>query len=91
MTFRKGIYIVPTNRWYIERTVWLIAGLVLVAGTALAAFVDPRWVLMIVAVGLVSVNVSLTGFCPIGNALRLFGFTPMLGRPGPAGHPASST
>ena len=83
MTFRKGIYIVPTNRWYIERTVWLIAGLVLVAGTALAALVDPRWVLMIVAVGLVSVNVSLTGFCPIGNALRLFGFTPMLGRPGP--------
>jgi hypothetical protein len=30
MTFRKGIYIVPTNRWYIERTVWLIAGLVLI-------------------------------------------------------------
>jgi len=83
MTFRKGIYIVPTNRWYIERTVWLIAGLVLIAGTGLAALVDPRWVLMIVAVGLVSVNVSLTGFCPIGNALRLFGFTPMLGRPGP--------
>lgn len=83
MTFRKGIYIVPTNRWYTERTVWLIAGLVLIAGTALAALVDPRWVLMIVAVGLVSVNVSLTGFCPIGNALRLFGFTPMLGRPGP--------
>jgi hypothetical protein len=82
MTFRKGIYIVPTNRWYIERTVWLIAGLVLVAGTTLAALVDPRWVLMIVAVGLVSVNVSLTGFCPIGNGLRLFGFTPMLGRPG---------
>lgn len=83
MTFRKGIYIVPTNRWYIERTVWLIAGLVLIAGTALAALVDPRWVLMIVAVGLVSVNVSLTGFCPIGNVLRRFGFTPMLGRPGP--------
>ena len=37
MTFRRGIYIVPTNEWYIERTVWLIAGLVLLAGTILAA------------------------------------------------------
>ena len=26
MTLRTGIYIVPTHRWYIERTVWLIAG-----------------------------------------------------------------
>jgi len=25
MTLRKGIYVVPTDRWYIERTVWLIA------------------------------------------------------------------
>jgi hypothetical protein len=40
MTFRRGIYIVPTNRWYIERTVWLISGLVLLASTALAACVN---------------------------------------------------
>ncbi len=26
MRFRSGIYTVPTNRGYIERTVWLIAG-----------------------------------------------------------------
>ncbi len=29
MTLRKGIYVVATDRWYIERTVWLIAGMVL--------------------------------------------------------------
>ena len=34
MTMRKGIYVVPTDRWYIERTVWLIAGVVLLACTA---------------------------------------------------------
>ena len=28
---RKGIYVVPTGRWYIERTVWLIAGVVLLS------------------------------------------------------------
>jgi hypothetical protein len=79
MTLRTGIYIVPTHRWYIERTVWLIAGVVLLASTALAAWVDPRWVLMVVATALVSINVALTGFCPVGNALYRLGFTPMLG------------
>jgi hypothetical protein len=79
MTLRTGVYIVPTNRWYIERTVWLIAGVVLLTSTALALLVNPLWILGVAATGLVSINVSLTGFCPIGNLLRLFGFTPMLG------------
>ena len=79
MAFRSGVYIVPTHRWYIERTVWLIAGMVLLAGTALAALVDPRWVLLVVATGFASIVVALTGFCLVGNVLRLVGFTPMLG------------
>ena len=41
MTTPKKLYIVPTDRWYIERTVWLIAGIVLLLGTALALVVDP--------------------------------------------------
>ena len=75
------VYIVPTHRWYIERTVWLIAGLVLLMFTALAALVDPRWVLGVVATGVASVIFALTGFCIVGNVLRRFGFTPMLGDP----------
>ncbi len=79
MPIRSGVYIVPTHRWYIERTVWLIAGLVLIAGTMLAAFVQPLFVLLIIATGLASITVALTGFCIVGNVLRLAGFTPMLG------------
>lgn len=79
MAFRSGIYIVPTHRWYIERTVWMIAGIVLLGSTALALWVDPRWILLVVATGLASVTVALTGFCVIGNALYRLGFTPMLG------------
>lgn len=79
MALRNGVYIVPTNRWYIERTVWLIAGIFLLTGTALAALVDPRWVFLIILTGVASILVSLTGFCIVGNVLRLFGFTPMLG------------
>jgi hypothetical protein len=79
MTQRTGVYIVPTHRWYIERTVWLIAGVVLLTGAALALLIDPRWIFMVTASGLVSINVALTGFCPVGSVLRLFGLTPMLG------------
>jgi hypothetical protein len=79
MALRSGVYIVPTHRWYIERTVWLIAGFVLLIATTLAVLVNKWWVVMIMATGLASITVSLTGFCVVGNLLRLFGFTPMLG------------
>jgi len=79
MATPKGVYIVPTSRWYIERTVWLIAGIVLIASTTLALLLNKIWIWGVIATGLVSINVAFTGFCPVGNALRLFGFTPMLG------------
>jgi len=84
MALRKGVYIVPTHRWYIERTVWLIAGIVLLTGTSLSLLVQPLWIVLVTATGLISINVALTGFCPIGNVLRLFGFTPMLGEHAPS-------
>jgi hypothetical protein len=80
MAFRTGIYIVPTHRWYIERTVWLVAGIVLLTATVLAALVDPRWVLLVIATGAASITVALTGFCLVGNILHRLGFTPALGR-----------
>jgi hypothetical protein len=82
MASRSAVYIVPTYRWYIERTVWFIAGCVLLLGTSLALWVDPRWILLVTATGLSSIFVSLTGFCLVGNILVRFGFSPLLGRPG---------
>ena len=79
MAFRSGVYIVPTHRWYIERTVWLIAGFVLLTATALAAWAHPLWVLLVMLTGLASITVALTGFCVVGNVLHVLGFTPMLG------------
>jgi hypothetical protein len=80
MTIRKGVYVVPTDRWYIERTVWLIAGFVLLASTAMALLVDRRFILGVLVTGLVSISVAFTGFCPVGNVLLRLGFRPMLGR-----------
>ena len=73
MARQTGIYIVPTRDWYIERAVWLIAGIVLLTSTALAALVDPRFVVLVACTGLTSVWVSLTGFCPLGNILYVLG------------------
>jgi len=80
MPLRKGVYIVPTHRWYIERTVWLIAGLVLLTFTLMAALAHPLWILAVVATAGASIGVSLTGFCIVGNVLARLGFTPMLAR-----------
>lgn len=81
MALQRGIYIVPTDRWYVERIVWLIAGIVLLLATSLAILADPRWVFLVIGTAAASIGVSLTGFCLVGNALYRAGFTPMLGRP----------
>jgi len=82
MSTRPGIYIVPTDRWYIERTVWLVAGCVLLVATALAALVHPLWILAVLATAASSIAVALTGFCLVGNVLARLGFSPSLARPG---------
>lgn len=81
MRFPDGVYIVPTDSWYIERTVWLIAGLVLLVSTALAALLHPLWILLVIATACSSIVVSLTGFCLVGNALHRLGFRARLAAP----------
>ena len=78
---RSRLYIVPTGRWYIERTVWLIAGLVLLVSTLLAVMVNAGFIFGVIAAGLVSINEAFTGFCPIGTLLKRLGFTGALERP----------
>lgn len=78
MARRSGIYIVPTDQWYIERSVWLIAGIVLLASTALAAWHHALWVVGVIATALSSIAVGFTGVCVVGNMLALLGFQPRL-------------
>lgn len=83
MALRSGVYIVPTKTWYIERTVWLIAGFVLLSGTALALLAHPVWVALVMVTGLASIGTGLTGFCAVGSVLERLGFTAKLGTPKP--------
>jgi len=82
MSARKRWYIVPTDRWYIERTVWLVAGVVLLVGTALAAWWHPLAVVAVMATAAASIGVAFTGYCVVGNVLARLGFRPALARAG---------
>jgi hypothetical protein len=78
---RPTIYIVPIDRWYIERAVWLIAGIVLLTSTTLAWLVDPRFIAVVAITGMTSVWVAFTGFCPVGNLLYKVGLRGRLADP----------
>jgi hypothetical protein len=53
--------------------------MVLLTATTLAALVDPRWVLLVIATGAASITVAFTGFCVVGNVLHRLGFPSLLG------------
>ncbi|GAB4488194.1 MAG: hypothetical protein OHK006_18340 [Thermodesulfovibrionales bacterium] len=80
---RGGQYLVKTHVWYLERLVWLVAGLDVLASSLLAAFVSRGWAFSILFVGICSLCVSLTGFCIVGNLLKLCGVRPMIPSPAP--------
>lgn len=79
----RGLYIVHTERWYTERAVWGISGVVVLTATALAAVVDPRLVFLVACVGLFSVANALTGVCVVSTALLQIGMPSRLTPPGP--------
>jgi hypothetical protein len=81
MARQTGIYIVPLDEWYIERAVWLIAGIVLLTSTLLAWLVNPWFILFVACTGLTSIWVALTGLCPLGNILHLIGLRGRLADP----------
>ncbi|MBN1885164.1 MAG: DUF2892 domain-containing protein [Candidatus Krumholzibacteriota bacterium] len=57
----------------LERSIRLLAGLLVLASLSLAAVASTRWLLLAVFVGLNLVQSSFTGFCPAEAVLgRLF-------------------
>ncbi len=67
------MYIAKTDKWYMERMIWFIAGLFALTGTTLAAIHSKYWLIL---TGLVGVNLlifAFTGFCIMANILYKFG------------------
>jgi len=67
------MYIAKTDKWYMERMIWFMAGLFILTGTSLAAIHSKYWLIL---TGLVGVNLlifTFTGFCIMANILHRVG------------------
>jgi hypothetical protein len=63
----------------IDRAVFVFAGLVILAGVALAQYVNPWWILLSVFAGVNMIQAAFTGFCPAAMVFKKLGV-----KPGPA-------
>ncbi len=82
------MYLAPTDRWYLERIIWLIAGTVVLTGTLLGIFANRYWLVLPLLAGINMIIFSLTGFCPMALFLnRVFHVKPLVKRE-EAGKPA---
>ena len=74
------MYMAKTDGWYLERVVFLIAGVMAGLSAALAWQVSPWWLIL---TALISVNLiifALSGFCLMANILYKLGLRPRLQR-----------
>ncbi|RHX77536.1 hypothetical protein DLM76_20875 [Leptospira yasudae] len=61
------------NSWYLERYLFLIAGIVSLTGLTLGFFVNPWGFVFNLLVGLNLILFSFTGFCPMSYFLKKIG------------------
>ncbi|MEO1784650.1 DUF2892 domain-containing protein [Thermodesulfobium sp. 4217-1] len=70
----------PTDNWYLERIIFLIAGLFILISLALGLLWSPYWFILTFLVGINLIIFALTGFCIMANILYKFGVKPKIKR-----------
>ena len=60
----------------LDRAVFVFAGLVVLAGVALAHFVSPWWMLLSAFAGANMIQAAFTGFCPAALLFKKLGIRP---------------
>lgn len=70
------MYIATTKSWYLERVIWLVAGVVTLTGTVMAWLHSPWWLVLTALVGVNLIIFALTGFCIMANILYALGVKP---------------
>jgi hypothetical protein len=90
--FGTRIYRMRTDSWFLERGIYAVVGTTQTLGSVLAVAHHPAWLGFTGFVGLMSIGFSLSGFCPVANALYFLGFEPRLAPVGEAhdGAPAAA-
>ena len=71
------MYLAKTDKWYLERVIWLIAGIFILLSLTLAYFISPYWLILTALVGINLIIFAFTGFCIMANLLVKLGVKPL--------------
>lgn len=75
---RKNFYFMQTDRWYLERRIYLAVGFNISVASILALVFSIWWTSFIVFVGGAMVWFAATGYCIMANMLYWLGAEPRL-------------
>lgn len=64
------IYKMPTHKWFLERVIYLVAGIFVTASVILGVYVSVYFLLFTGFVGLMLINFAVTGYCPMAIFLH---------------------
>jgi len=67
------MYKLATENWYLERVVFLMAGIFTLTGTILAILYSMYWLILTALVGLNLLVFALTGYCPSAGVMYKLG------------------
>jgi hypothetical protein len=74
------MYLLKTDSWYLERIIFLMAGILVLASSILAWAHSIYWLILTLLVGLNLFILAVTGFCPSAAILNRIGVKPRLGQ-----------
>ena len=72
------MYLLKTDSWYLERIIFLMAGILVLASSILAWVHSIYWLILTILVGINLLVFATTGFCPSANVFYKMGVKPRL-------------
>lgn len=72
------MYRAKRDFWYLERIIWLMAGIFVLVSSILSIFHSRYWLILTMLVGVNMLILAFTGFCPMANLLKALGARPLL-------------
>jgi hypothetical protein len=74
------MYRLKTDKWYLERILYLMAGIMILISVMLVLAHSIYWLILTALVGLNLLVLSITGFCPSAIVFYKLGARPRLDR-----------
>ena len=83
------LYFMQTDRWYLERRIYLAVGINISIASVLSLVHSPWWLAFTGFVGVAMVWFAATGFCIMANGLYWLGAEPRLAPEPPVARPTA--